>query len=191
MKMLDWLVGYRKDWLRPDIIAGLIAAAVVIPKAMAYATVAGLPVQAGLYTALVPLVIYAVLGSSRVLSVSTTTTIAILTGANLALVVPDGDPALLLRASATLALMVGVLLARGIGPAPRFSGHLHLRARAVRLQGRHRRRDRARSGAEAARRAFPEGHVPAESARAGAEPARDVRRDACGGSRDDRTCYWV
>ena len=101
MKMLDWLVGYRKDWLRPDIIAGLIAAAVVIPKAMAYATVAGLPVQAGLYTALVPAVIYAVLGSSRVLSVSTTTTIAILTGANLALVVPDGDPALLLRASAT------------------------------------------------------------------------------------------
>ncbi len=110
MKILDWLVGYRKDWLRPDIIAGLIAAAVVIPKAMAYATVAGLPVQAGLYTALVPVVIYAVLGSSRVLSVSTTTTIAILTGANLALVVPDGDPAMLLRASATLALMVGVLL---------------------------------------------------------------------------------
>ena len=88
MKMLDWLVGYRKDWLSPDIIAGLIAAAVVIPKAMAYATVAGLPVQAGLYTALVPLVIYAVLGSSRVLSVSTTTTIAILTGANLALSSP-------------------------------------------------------------------------------------------------------
>ncbi len=111
MKMLDWLVGYRKEWLRPDIIAGLITAAVVIPKAMAYATVAGLPVQAGLYTAFVPMVIYAVLGSSRVLSVSTTTTIAILTGADLALVVPDGDPAMLLRASATLALMVGVLLA--------------------------------------------------------------------------------
>ena len=70
MKILDWLVGYRKDWLRPDIIAGLITAAVVIPKAMAYATVAGLPVQAGLYTAFVPLVIYAVLGSSRVLSVT-------------------------------------------------------------------------------------------------------------------------
>jgi len=110
-KMLDWLFGYRKDWLRPDIIAGLITAAVVIPKAMAYATVAGLPVQAGLYTAFVPIVIYAVLGSSCVLSVSTTTTIAILTGADLALVVPDGDPAMLLRASATLALMVGVLLA--------------------------------------------------------------------------------
>jgi len=111
MKMLDWLFAYRKDWLRPDIIAGLITAAVVIPKAMAYATVAGLPVQAGLYTAFVPVVIYAIFGSSRVLSVSTTTTIAILTGANLALVAPDGDPAILLRAAATLALMVGVLLA--------------------------------------------------------------------------------
>ncbi len=111
MKMLDWLFAYRKEWLRPDVIAGLVTAAVVIPKAMAYATVAGLPVQAGLYTALVPPVIYAVLGSSRVLSVTTTTTIAILTGADLALVVPDGDPAMLLRAAATLALMVGVLLA--------------------------------------------------------------------------------
>src|SRR5688572_2369886 len=110
MKILDWFVGYRKEWLRPDIIAGLITAAVVIPKAMAYATVAGLPVQAGLYTALVPAVVYAALGSSRVLSVSTTTTIAILTGADLALVVPDGDPAMLLRASATLAVMVGALL---------------------------------------------------------------------------------
>ena len=111
MKILDWLASYRKEWLRPDIIAGLITAAVVIPKAMAYATVAGLPVQAGLYTAFIPAVIYAVLGSSRVLSVSTTTTIAILTGADLALVVPNGDPAMLLRASATLAMMVGVVLA--------------------------------------------------------------------------------
>ena len=110
MTMLDWRVGYRKDWLRPDIIAGLITATVVIPQAMAYATVAGLPVQAGLYTAFVPAVIYAALGSSRGLSVSTTSTIAILTAADLALVVPDGDPAMLLRASATLASMVGFLL---------------------------------------------------------------------------------
>ncbi len=97
--------------LRFEVIAGLTAAAVELPKAMAYATVAGLQVSVGLYTAFVPLVIYAVLGSSRVLSVSTTTTIAILNGANLALVVPDGDPAMLLRASATLTLMVGALLA--------------------------------------------------------------------------------
>ncbi len=109
-RLLDWLFGYRKEWLRPDIIAGLITAAVVIPKAMAYATVAGLPVEAGLYTAFVPIVIYAVLGSSPVLSVSTTTTIGILTGANLALVAPGADPAELVRAAATLTLMVGVVL---------------------------------------------------------------------------------
>ncbi|HEU0258691.1 MAG TPA: SulP family inorganic anion transporter, partial [Burkholderiales bacterium] len=55
---------------------------------MAYATIAGLPVQVGLYTAIVPMVVYAFLGSSRPLSVSTTTTIAILTGAELARVAP-------------------------------------------------------------------------------------------------------
>jgi hypothetical protein len=49
----DSLFSYQKEWLRPDLIAGLTTAAVVIPKAMAYATIAGLPVQVGLYTAMV------------------------------------------------------------------------------------------------------------------------------------------
>ena len=62
---MAWLSRYQKQWLRPDIIAGLTAAAVVIPKAMAYATIAGLPVQIGLYTVFVPMVIYALLGTSR------------------------------------------------------------------------------------------------------------------------------
>ena len=96
--------------LRFDLVAGLTAAAVVLPKAMAYATVAGLPVAVGLYTALVPMAIYALLGSSRVLSVSSTTTLAILAGSELALVVPDGDPARLLSATATLTLLVGAIL---------------------------------------------------------------------------------
>ena len=50
--------------LLPDLLAGITAAAVVLPKAMAYATVAGLPVAIGLYTAFVPMLIYALLGSS-------------------------------------------------------------------------------------------------------------------------------
>ncbi len=50
---------------------------------MAYATVAGLPVAVGLYTAFVPMVVYALLGTSRVLSVSSTTTLAILAGTEL------------------------------------------------------------------------------------------------------------
>ena len=69
--ILNWIVGYQKDWVRADLIAGVVTAAVVIPKAMAYATIAGLPVQVGLYTALVPMVIYALFGTSRPLSVST------------------------------------------------------------------------------------------------------------------------
>lgn len=96
--------------LRLDIVAGLTAAAVVLPKAMAYATVAGLPVAAGLYTALVPMAIYGLLGTSRVLSVSSTATLAILAGTELAQVVPDGDPARLVTATATLAAVVGIIL---------------------------------------------------------------------------------
>jgi high affinity sulfate transporter 1 len=96
--------------LRFDIVAGLIASAVVLPKAMAFATIAGLPVAVGLYTAFLPMAIYALLGTSRVLSVSSTTTLAILTGTQLALVVPDGDPAKLLTAVATLTAMTGVIL---------------------------------------------------------------------------------
>ena len=106
----EWLVSSRADGLRLDVVAGLTTGAVIIPKAMAYAMMAGLPVQVGLYTVLVPMVIYAVLGTSRVLSVSTTTTLAILTAAQLGQVVPNGNPAALLRASATLTLLVGAAL---------------------------------------------------------------------------------
>jgi MFS superfamily sulfate permease-like transporter len=103
---IGWLRRYQKDWLRPDVMAGLTAAAVVIPKAMAYATIAGLSVQVGLYTVFLPMLIYAALGTSRPLSVSTTTTSAILTGVLLGQVTPGGDPASLLRALATLAAKV-------------------------------------------------------------------------------------
>ena len=96
--------------LRPDIVAGLTAAAVVLPKAMAYATVAGLPVAVGLYTAFVPMLIYALLGTSRVLSVSSTATLAILTATQLGLAVPDGDPGKLITAVATLSALTGALL---------------------------------------------------------------------------------
>lgn len=108
--ILPWLRDYPSGALRPDVIAGLTTAAVVIPKAMAYASIAGLPVEVGLYTVFVPMVIYAVLGSSRPLSVSTTTTIAILTGAALGHAVPGAEPMQLIAAAATLALLVGITL---------------------------------------------------------------------------------
>ncbi len=107
---IDWLRQYPREWLRPDLTAGLTAAAVVIPKAMAYATIAGLPLQVGLYTAIVPMVVYALLGTSRPLSVSTTTTIAILAAAELGRAAPGGDAGALIAAGATLAMLVGALL---------------------------------------------------------------------------------
>jgi len=85
------LSGYQKEWFRADAVAGLTTAAVVIPKSMAYASIAGLPVQAGLYVALVPMLVYALLGSSRLLSVSTTSTLAILTASELARAAPAAD----------------------------------------------------------------------------------------------------
>jgi high affinity sulfate transporter 1 len=96
--------------LSSDVVAGLTAAAVVLPKAMAYATVAGLPVAVGLYTAFIPMVVYALLGSSRVLSVSSTTTLAILAGTQVGVAVPDGDPAKLITTVATLTVLVGGML---------------------------------------------------------------------------------
>ncbi|HEY4828088.1 MAG TPA: SulP family inorganic anion transporter, partial [Solirubrobacteraceae bacterium] len=79
-----WLRGYRPDWLGRDALAGVVAACVVVPQAIAYAGLAGLPVQVGLYAATVPMVLYALLGSSRALSVSVTSTISILTASAIA-----------------------------------------------------------------------------------------------------------
>ena len=107
---LDWLPRYDRAWLPQDVVAGLTTAAVIVPKAMAYAALAGLPVQAGLYTALVPTAIYALLGSSHRLSVSTTTTIGILTAAQVATLVPDGNGPQAMAVASTLAFMVGALL---------------------------------------------------------------------------------
>lgn len=104
------LVGYRREWLRADLVAGLSAGAVVIPQAMAYATIADMPVQIGLYTCMVPMLVYALLGGSRTASVSTTSTIATLTastliGAGIAAGSDEAQTALM-----TLTLMVGLIL---------------------------------------------------------------------------------
>ncbi|MHB1349275.1 MAG: SulP family inorganic anion transporter [Desulfobulbaceae bacterium] len=113
LPMMEWLPSYRKEWLRFDLVAGLTTAAVVIPKAMAYAAIAGLPLVVGLYTSLVMLVVYAAFGTSRLLSVTTSSTIAILASSVLGAVAPGGDVAMLLSASATLSLLVGVFLLLG------------------------------------------------------------------------------
>lgn len=104
---------YPNSHFWPDCLAGITGSAVILPKAMAYATLAGLPVAAGLLTAFLPMLIYAVCGTSRALNVSTTTTIGILTGAQIHYAVPNGDPQQVIIALATLGALVGSLLIAG------------------------------------------------------------------------------
>ncbi len=108
--LVGWLPGYRPAWLRADLVAGLTAAAVVIPQAMAYAALAGLPVQAGLYCALAAMLVYPLLGSSRPLSVTTTSALAMLTASAIE-AAASAHPGLAPTAmAATLALLVGGIL---------------------------------------------------------------------------------
>ena len=147
----EWLLDYRKAWLARRLVAGLTAAAVVIPKALAYATVAGLPVQVGLYTALVPMVIYALLGTSRALSVSTTTTIAILTGVALGQVAPVWRSGGAHRGRRARSRSWWAPSCPGGAAAPGLRCQFHLGAGAGRFQGGHRPGHRAGPDPEAAR----------------------------------------
>jgi SulP family sulfate permease len=82
--MLSWLSTYDRGWLAFDLIAGLTLWGLVVPEAMAYAGIAGLPPQAGLYTLLASLLVYAVFGTSRHLSVGPTSATAALLASSVA-----------------------------------------------------------------------------------------------------------
>jgi sulfate permease, SulP family len=105
---LAQLRGYQRDWLRGDVVAGLTVAAYLIPQVMAYATVAGLSPVVGLWAALVPLAVYAVLGSSRQLSVGPESTTALMTATALG-PLAAGDPGRYAALAAAVALLVGAI----------------------------------------------------------------------------------
>ena len=99
---------YQRAWLRGDLLAGVTVAAYLVPQVMAYATVAGVPPVAGLWAALPALVIYAVLGSSRSLSMGPEATTALMTAIAIG-PLATGDPARYAGLAATLALLVGAM----------------------------------------------------------------------------------
>jgi sulfate permease, SulP family len=103
-----WLRRYERGWLRPDAVAGLTVAAYLVPQVMAYAGLAGLPPVAGLWATVVPLAVYALLGSSRLLSVGPESTTAIMTATAVA-PLAAGDPSRYATLAALLALLVGAL----------------------------------------------------------------------------------
>ncbi len=106
----DQLRGYHS--LRPDVIAGVMVAALALPQGMAYAQTAGLPVVVGLYGLILPVIAYALLGSSRVLMVGPTTTTALMVAPALVAISPDES--IYPQLAAMMALVVGLvfLLAR-------------------------------------------------------------------------------
>jgi high affinity sulfate transporter 1 len=84
LAILDWLPRYDRGWLTRDVIAGLTLWGLVVPEAMAYAGIAGLPPEAGLYTLVASLLVYALFGTSRHLSVGATSATAALLAATVA-----------------------------------------------------------------------------------------------------------
>ena len=103
---------YQRSWLRGDVLAGVTVAAYLVPQVMAYAEVAGLPAIAGLWAIVGPLAVYAVLGSSRQLSVGPESSTALMTAAAVAALVADGT-ASHADAAAALALAVGAVCVIG------------------------------------------------------------------------------
>ena len=101
-----WLRDYRRVDLRPDLAAGLTVGAMLVPQGMAYAQLAGLPPEIGLYSVTLPLFVYALLGTSRQLAVGPVAVVSLLTAAALAPIAAEGT-AEYLGAAALLALMVG------------------------------------------------------------------------------------
>jgi SulP family sulfate permease len=108
LPILSWAPHYRRDDLRGDLAAGVTVGAMLVPQAMAYALLAGLPPEVGLYAATVPVIAYAVFGTSRQVSVGPFALISLLTASALAGIVDEGTIAYA-EAAALLALMVGVV----------------------------------------------------------------------------------
>lgn len=104
---LDSLLHYRRAWFRPDVQAGLSVAAIQIPTAIAYAQIAGFPPQVGLYACILPMLIYALIGSSRQLMVGPDAATAAMVAAAIT-PLAAGDPQRLVDLSMIVAIMVGL-----------------------------------------------------------------------------------
>src|SRR3954447_488957 len=107
---------YRRAWLRPDIVAGLVLAAILVPQGMAYAELAGVPAVNGLYATIGCLVGYAVFGPSRVLVLGPDSSVSPLIFAAIIPLMATNDPKTAIALAGMLALLVGVIeIGLGLG----------------------------------------------------------------------------
>lgn len=115
LPITDWLGNYQRPDLRSDLAAGLTIAAMLIPQGMAYALLAGLPPEIGLYASTLPVLAYAIFGTSRQLAVGPVAIVSLLTASALSPLYEQGTAGYI-SAAALLAIMVGLVhLMLGLG----------------------------------------------------------------------------
>ncbi len=105
---LEWMTQYRKADLRGDLVAGITVAMMLIPQAMSYAMLAGLPPYIGLYASVVPLIVYALFGTSRQLAVGPVAMVALLVSSGVGAIAETGSEQYVML-TILLALMVGII----------------------------------------------------------------------------------
>ena len=110
------LARYERTWFRPDVVAGVTVAAYLVPQVMAYAQLAGLDPVVGLWSAILPAIVYALVGTSRQVSMGTESTTAVMVAVAVA-PLAAGDPLRYAALTATLAL--SLLVAQAAEPALR------------------------------------------------------------------------
>jgi high affinity sulfate transporter 1 len=106
LPVLNWLPAYRREWLLPDVLAGLAVWAVMVPEGMAYAGIVGVPPIMGLYTIVPPLIAYAVLGTSRLLVVGPDTATGLISALTVGAIAAQGT-AQFNALTSTLAVLIG------------------------------------------------------------------------------------
>lgn len=117
LPLLAWLPDYQRAWLRRDALAGLTVWALLVPEAMAYAAIAGVPVQYGLYAVPLSLLGYVIFGGSRQLFVGPSASVATISAATVGSVIAaNAAPSEWVALTAAVALMVGVIYRARSGP---------------------------------------------------------------------------
>ncbi len=108
LPVLDWLPAYRREWLKGDLSAGLTVGVMLIPQGMAYAMIAGLPPLYGLYASTIPIILYALFGTSRQLAVGPVAMVSLLTAAGIGSLA-GGDMQTYIMLAIALAFFVGLI----------------------------------------------------------------------------------
>lgn len=114
LPVLDWGRAYSRETLVNDLVAAVIVTIMLIPQSLAYALLAGLPPEAGIYASIAPIVLYAIFGTSRVLAVGPVAVVSLMTATAISQVAEQGSAGYLAAALLLAALSGGILLIMGL-----------------------------------------------------------------------------